>query len=58
MIFCSRETVELLLLFHSATKHLKIGFKELNICLIFAIPYIFLTIVDLILGIFRKNKII
>lgn len=48
MIFCNRETVELLLAFNSAIKHLRTGFRELGICIIFAIPCIFLTILDLL----------
>ena len=46
MMFCNREVVGLLLAFHSAVRHLKIGFKELFICAIFAIPFILLTILD------------
>jgi len=56
MIFCNRETVALLLAFHSAIRHLNIGFRELGICIIFSIPCIFLTILDLISRIFKKEN--
>lgn len=55
MIFCNRDTVALLLAYHSAIEHLKKGFKGFFICIIFAIPCILLTILDLILGIFKKK---
>jgi len=52
MIFCNRETVELLLAFQRALRHLRLGFKDLFICIVFAIPCIFLTILDLL---FKKK---
>ena len=57
MMFCNRDTVALLLAFHSAVRYLKIGFRELGICLIFTIPCVFLTIIDLLLRGFKKKVI-
>jgi len=56
MIFVNRDTVELYLGFHSAFRHLYIGFKELFICIVFAIPCIFLTILEIISRIFKKEN--
>ncbi|MCK4328317.1 hypothetical protein KAX02_00585 [candidate division WOR-3 bacterium] len=57
MIFCNRETAALCLAFQSAIRHLKIGFRELGICLIFAIPRIFITVLDLLSRGFKKRII-
>ena len=56
MIFCNRETVEIYLGFCSAFRHLYIGFRELFICVIFAVILIPLTLLDVSSRIFRKEN--
>lgn len=56
MIFINRDTVTLYLAFRNAFKDLYKGFKNLFIYIISTIPCIFLTILDLLLGIFKKDN--
>ena len=56
MIFCNRETVELLLAFESAFRHLRLGFKDLFICTVLAVILIPLTLLDVTSRIFRKEN--
>jgi len=57
MIFCNRETVELLLAFSDAWKRFYTGFRDLCICTGLAIILIPLTLLDVASRIFRKDKI-
>ena len=56
MIFCNRETVTLLLAFKSAFKHLRLGFKDLFMCIVLTVILVPLTLLDVISKIFRKGN--
>ena len=56
MIFCNRETVELLFAFKNALRHLHLGFKDLFLCSVLAVILIPLTLLDMLSRIFRKYK--
>jgi len=56
MALINRDTVTLYLELCNAFKHLRKGFKGLCLCIVFGVPCILLTILDLILEMFKKNR--